>query len=143
MSGGFEVTETIATVKPGVDERGLGEETEQGKRFQGEQGRMKVPPGIRVPLRVEDEIWDGESNPKSRLSECEAEQLQVESKSEDNCNNRTFSGDFENNNNKSGEIAEHQDMSAAKREAVALSRGCICSTTTTGVGGEDWCERLV
>ena len=22
-------------------------------------------------------------------------------------------------------------------------RGCICSTTTTGVGGEDWCERLV
>ena len=117
MSGGFEITETLATEKLRVDKG------EQGKCFQGEKGRMKGPPGIRVPLRVEDEIWDGESNPKSRLSECEAEQLQVESQPDDNCNNRRFSGDVENNNNagkndkESGEVADHhQNMNAARKE---------------------------
>ena len=74
MSGGFEVTETVATARPGVNNRGLEEETSFQRQ---EEKKVKVPRGIRVPLRVEDEIWDGESIPKSRLSECQAEQLQV------------------------------------------------------------------
>ena len=81
MSGGFEVTETVATAKPGGDSnRVLDEESEQGSSSQKQAEKVKVPLGIRVPLRVEDEIWDGESIPKSRLSECEAEQLQVNEK---------------------------------------------------------------
>ena len=77
MSGGFEVTETFATVRPGVgDNSALEEETEKRKHFKN--AKQKVSPGLRVPLRVEDEIWDGDSIPKSRLSECEAELLQVE-----------------------------------------------------------------
>jgi len=124
MSGGFEVTETIATVKPGVGNlRAAEEESEERKRLQNEKG--KVLPGLRVPLRVEDEIWDGDSIPKSRLSECEAEQLQVETQHDDNCNGRRFSGDFENNkagnnnnNNNSGEIAKCHSMDAGRRESV-------------------------
>merc|ERR1719234_1461430 len=102
MSGGFEVTETVATVTPGVNNGGMDEEPERETSFQGqeEKKKVKVPRGIRVPLRVEDEIWDGESIPKSRHSECEAEQLQVEdcSPPDGNYNSRQFSGDSENNN---------------------------------------------
>ena len=85
MSGGFEVTETVATVKPGVDNRGM---EEQETSFKSQ--KVKVPRGIRVPLRVEDEIWDGESIPKSRLSECEAEQLQVNKRPVEILDDRSF-----------------------------------------------------
>merc|ERR1719234_646921 len=135
MSGGFEVTETVATVTPGVNNGGMDEEPERETSFQGqeEKKKVKVPRGIRVPLRVEDEIWDGESIPKSRHSECEAEQLQVEDCNQPggnfndstgvpmtpdgNCNNRRYSGDFENSN-RAGEEAQHENVVAAGRAAV-------------------------
>jgi len=124
MSGGFEVTETVATVKPGVGSikfRGLEEESEQRKNE-----KWKVSPGLRVPFRVEDEIWDGDSIPKSRLSECEAEQLQVETQHDDNCSSTRFSGDGENNikagNNNTGVIAEHHGVSAVRTESVGKTK---------------------
>jgi len=122
MSGGFEITETVAPVKSGVGNnrfRGLEEESEQRKNEKGNGS-----PVLRVPLRVEDEIWDGDSIPKSRLSECEAEQLQVETQHDGNCNGTRFYGDFENNNeagnnkNNSGVIAELHGVSAARRKSV-------------------------
>ena len=82
------MTETVATVKPGVDNRGL-EEQETSFKSQKEKVKM-VPRGIRVPLRVEDEIWDGESIPKSRHSECEAEQLQVNKRPVEILDDRSF-----------------------------------------------------
>ena len=121
MSGGFEVTETVVTGKSA----GVGKlpEEDQEKSFPSRKEKMK-----KNPLRVEDEFWDGESLPKSRVSECEAENFQVKesedcSLADEFCSNNGVFGDFENNN-EAGDEAGDQSPRASRPGSTVLLQNC-------------------
>jgi len=66
MRRGFQVTESVGTK--------LIESHNAPENSRDENGEDHVV----AKLRVDDELWEGDSQPKSRISECEAEELQVE-----------------------------------------------------------------
>ena len=66
MRRGFQVTESVGTK--------LLESHSAPENSRDQNGEDQVV----AKLRVDDEMWEGESQPKSRISECEAEELHVE-----------------------------------------------------------------
>jgi len=66
MRRGFQVTESVGTK--------LLESQSAPENSRDHNGEDQVV----AKLRVDDELWEGDSQPKSRISECEAEELHVE-----------------------------------------------------------------